>query len=61
MRWLDLIWLPPLMAAIAVVLGATGRHGRRSTMRAIVHHFVALTLGVVIVGLAIHVVARIFS
>jgi len=61
MRWIDLIWLPPLMAAVAIVLGATGRHDGRRTLRSIVHSFVGLTLGVVIVGLAIHIVARIFS
>ncbi len=61
MSWSDLIWLPPVMIAVAMVLGATGRHGAREVTRSIVHTFIALTLGVVIVGLVIHVVAQVFA
>lgn len=61
MSWSDLLWLPPVMVAVAMVLGATGRHGRREVTRSIVHTFIALTLGVVIVGVVIHVVASVFA
>ena len=61
MRWLDLLWLLPVMVAVAVVLGTAGRSGREVIMRSIWSTFVALTLGVVAVGVAIHLVARIFA
>ncbi len=61
MRWIDLLWLPPVMLAVAVVLGAAGRTGFTATAKSILHTFVALTLGVVCVGVVIHVIARVFA
>ncbi|MBW2373121.1 MAG: hypothetical protein JRF70_11335 [Deltaproteobacteria bacterium] len=61
MMWADLIWLPPIMLAVALVLGSAGRQGFTNTTRSVVHTFVALTLGVIAVGVGIHLVARIFA
>lgn len=61
MSWQEQFWLLPVMVAIAVVLGAAGREGRREIRGAIVHTFVVLTLGVVLVGVVIHVIARVFA
>ncbi len=61
MSWMDLLWLPPVMVAIAVVLGAAGRRGFRPIVRSIWSTFLTLTFGVIAVGVAIHLVARIFA
>jgi len=61
MSWGDLLWLPPIMLAVAIVLGAAGRNGTQNISRSILQTFVALTLGVIAVGVAIHVVAEIFA
>ena len=61
MRWIDLIWLLPVMLAVAVVLGATGRDGVRAIGRSIWHTLILLTIGVIAVGLVIHIVARVFA
>jgi len=60
-RWTDLLWLPPVMLAVAVVLGATGRDGVRTIGRSIWRTFVFLTIGVLAVGVAIHIIARVFA
>ena len=61
MTWLELIWLPPIMLAIAVVLGTAGRNGFRVIARSVWSTFLVLTLGVIVVGLVIHAVARTFA
>lgn len=61
MTLLDLLWLPPVMLAVALVLGAAGRNGAREIRSAVLRTFVGLTLGVVLVGIVIHVVARVFA
>jgi hypothetical protein len=61
MSWLDLLWLPPVMLAVALVLGSTGRTGWHEISRSVLHTFVALTIGVVCVGAAIHLISRIFA
>ena len=61
MRWLDLLWLLPVMVAVSIVLGTAGRNGARVIARSIWSTFVALTLGVVAVGIAIHLIARVFA
>ena len=61
MSWADLLWLPPVMLAVAIVLGAAGRNGFKVVARSILQTFVALTLGVIAVGIGIHVVAQLFS
>jgi len=61
MSWLGLLWLPPVMLAVSLVLGSAGRNGFSNIARSVVHTFVALTVGVLGVGVAIHVIARVFS
>ncbi len=61
MIWLDLLWLLPVMIAVSIVLGTAGRTGARVIARSIWSTFVALTLGVVVVGVAIHLIARVFA
>ena len=61
MNWVDLLWLPPIMLAIAMVLGTAGTEGREEIKGAIVHTFFTLTIGVLVVGAVIHVVARVFA
>ena len=61
MSWTDLLWLPPVMLAVSLVLGAAGRNGFRDISRSVLHTFVALTAGVVGVGIFIHVIARLFA
>jgi hypothetical protein len=58
---LDLLWLPPVMLAVALVLGASGRTGYRAISRAVVRTFLGLTLGVVAVGIAIHLISNFFA
>lgn len=61
MSWGDLVWLLPVMVAVAVVLGTAGRNGTHVIARSIWSTFVALTLGVICVGVAIHLIARVFA
>lgn len=62
MTWHELIWLPPLMLAIALVLGATGDHrGQGGLGRSIWRTFVGFTMGVVAVGVIVHFVAVAFA
>ena len=61
MRWIDLIWLPPVMLAVSIVLGAAGRNGFKVIARSILQTFVALTIGVIAVGVAIHLIAQLFA
>lgn len=61
MTWADWMWLPPLMLCISLVVGAAGSEGRAAIQRSIRVCFVGLTLGVVGVAVAIHLVARIFA
>ncbi len=61
MTWNELIWLPPVMLAIALVLGTAGHRGVKETARSITNTFFALTVGVIVVGVVIHIVARTFA
>lgn len=61
MSWADLLWLPPIMLAVAIVLGTAGRSGWQEIRRSIWNTFLALTLGVVAVGVVIHLIARVFA
>lgn len=61
MSLVDLLWYLPLMLAIAIVLGASGRRGVRTIARSVWGTFLALSLGVLAVGLVVHVVAVLFS
>jgi hypothetical protein len=57
----DLAWLPPVVLAIAVVLGCSGPGTAREALRKGVRSFVGLTGGVLLVGLVIHLVARLLA
>jgi hypothetical protein len=60
MTWLDLVWFPPLMVAVAVVVGAAGR--RRGEVRSGIRRaFVGLTLCIVVVGLLVRLVVELFA
>ena len=61
MSWVDLLWLPPIMLAVSIVLGAAGRNGFKVIARSILQTFVALTLGVIAVGIAIHLLSTLFA
>ena len=61
MRLIDILWLPPILLAVAIVLGTVGRTGFRQSVRAVRQTFVALSVGVVTVGIVIHLIARVFS
>ena len=62
MTWADLLWFPPLMLGIAAVLGAAGTdRGAREMWADITRMFLTLSLGVVGVGVVVHVVAAFFS
>lgn len=61
MTWADLVWLPPVMLAVALVLGSAGRDGFMDIARSVVHTFVALTLGVLVVGVVVHIIALVFA
>ena len=62
MTWWQLAWYPPLLFGIACVLGATGTHpGRDQLVRSILRTFVWLFIGITGVGVAIHLIATLFS
>ena len=61
MTWNDWMWLPPLMLGISLVVGAAGADDRRSMLHSIRVCFVGLTLGVLGVAAAIHLIARFFA
>lgn len=63
MTWLDLLWFPPVMLGIAMVLGAaSAEDGKPGDLRrSIVRTFVMLSVSVVAVGVVIHVVANAFA
>ena len=60
MTFVDLLWFPPLMLAIAVVVGTAGRR-RGEIAHAIRRTFVALVLGVVAVGIAVRIVVELLA
>ncbi len=57
----DLLWLPPVMLAIALVLGTSGTESAREATRHVVRTFVSFTAGVLCVGALIHLIARLFA
>ncbi len=61
MSWGDLIWFPPIMLGVAMVLGSAGTESPRKLPGSILHAFVALSIGVVGVGIVIHLIAHFFS
>ena len=61
MSLLELAWFPPLMLAVAIVLGVTGARGRAHVVREARRRFVGLGLMVVIVGITIQVLVMTFA
>lgn len=61
MTLLDLAWFPPLVLAIAVVLGACGSRPDGEIPRTIVHRFVQLLVGLTAVGVVVHTVVLLFA
>jgi hypothetical protein len=57
MTFIDLLWFPPLMLAIAVVVGTAGRR-RGEIARAVRRTFIALVIGVIAVGIAVRVLVE---
>ena len=55
MTFVDLLWLPPLMFAIACVVGGVGRP-RGEVWPHVRSAFVTLTLAVVVVGLIVRLI-----
>ena len=53
MTFQDLLWAPPLLLAIAVVLGTVGRTRAEDIGRTIRRRFFELTLGLVLAGVAV--------
>ena len=60
MTWVDLLWFPPLMLAIAVVVGAAGRD-RGEMQGAVKRAFFGLSVAVVLVALIVRVVVEVFT
>lgn len=61
MTLLELLWLAPLMLAVAVVLGISDARGAAAVTAAIRRRFVTLTLVVVLVGVLIRVLVTLFA
>ena len=60
MTWAQLLWLLPLMFAVAVVVGTAG-HERGEIARSIRRAFVALLVGVGAVGGVVRVLVLLFA
>jgi hypothetical protein len=61
MTFRDLLWAPPLLLAIAVVLGTVGRHHADEIGRTIRRRFVELALGLVLVTVFVRAVVTLFA
>ena len=61
MSLLELLWLPPVVFAIALVVGTSSAEDFGDGVRAVLDSFLKLTVGVVLVGVVIHVVAQVFA
>ncbi len=57
----DLLWAPPLLLAISVVLGAAGRHRPDEIRRTIRTRFVELVIGLALVGLFVRTIVTLFA
>jgi hypothetical protein len=57
----DLLWAPPLLLAIAVVLGTVGRTRADEIGRTIRRRFFELTFGLVLVALLVRGVVTLFA
>jgi hypothetical protein len=60
MTLLELLWLLPLMAAVALAVGAAGRRPGEIAS-SVVRTFVGLTLGVVAVGVVVRAIVVFFA
>ncbi len=63
MTWADLLWFPPLMLAISLVLGAAGAEDAKpgDMLLSVRRTCVMLPFSVLVVGGLIHVVALLCS
>ncbi len=63
MTLLDLLWFPPVMFAIAMVLGAASAEDEvpGDLVRSVVRTFILLSVSVIIVGAVIHVISNTFA
>jgi hypothetical protein len=57
--WGEILWFPPLMLAISVVVGAAGRRPGELG-RSIRRTFVALSAGVISVGIVVRLIVHFF-
>jgi hypothetical protein len=57
----DLLWAPPLLLAIAVVLGTAGRHHADDIARTIRRRFLELLVGLVLVTVFVRTVVTLFA
>lgn len=60
MTWVDMLWIPPLMLAIACVVGAAGQP-KGEVRPAIKSAFWTLSFAVVVVGLIVHLTVVFFG
>ena len=55
---LHVLWLLPVLIAIAIVVGAVGHDRPHALRRSIGHTFQAFLVGVLLLGLAVHLLSR---
>ena len=60
MSLVDLLFFPPLMLAVAVVVGTAG-HTRGEIAASVRRSFLALTLGVIAVGAVVRLLVLLFA
>jgi len=60
MTWAELLWLPPLVLAIAIVVGAAGRQPGEIAV-AVRRAFVALLLGVIAVAAVVRILVIVLA
>jgi hypothetical protein len=60
MSWIDLLWFPPLMLAIAIVVGGAGRE-RGEVGPAVWRTFFALASAVVVVALVVRLLVQLMA
>ena len=60
MTLVDLLWAPPLILAISVCLGTAGRSAPHDIRRHVRRTFIALTIGIAVVGIAIRAIVLSF-
>lgn len=59
--WWALAWFVPALLCISIVVGAAGHEGAADIRRSIARTFRSFFLGVLMLGLCIHLLARVFA